>query len=517
MLKNYDYLIIGGGSAGCVLAARLSEDRDVRVALFEAGPVDDAPQIQIPAAFPQLLKTDVDWDFASEPEPVFEGRRHYMAQGRVLGGGSSINAMIYMRGNRADYDGWAAGGATGWSYEELLPYFIRAEANERGPSKFHGGSGPLSVQESRSQHPLTDRIIEAFLQAGHPRNDDFNGESQLGVGRFQVTQRNGTRWSAAAAYLRPIRGRANLEVITDATVVRVVLERSRAVGIEVHHRGTSQVIRADREVILSAGAYNSPKLLMLSGIGSAAELEALGISPLVDLPVGEDLQDHPAILLTYFTNVPTLFRAGTAEDLAAFHQNGRGPLSSNVGEGGGFFRTDPSRELPDVGFHFAPAMVHGEFLSPPFADAYTLSPQVVMPTSRGVVKLRSARPDAKPRILNNLLRTEDDRRSLISGVQQAMEVVHRPALAEVTVGPHLAPASIRDADVWEFIQHHAMPFFHPTGTCGIGRVVDSRLRVLGLEQLRVVDASVMPTIVRGNTNAPVIAIAEKAADLIREV
>src|SRR5262245_4307519 len=493
MLKNYDYLIVGGGSAGSVLAARLSEDPDVRVALFEAGPVDDAPQIQIPAFFPQLLKTDIDWDFASEPEPAFEGRRVYMAQGKVLGGCSSINAMVYMRGNRADYDGWAAGGATGWSYQELLPYFIRSEANERGPSKFHGGSGPLSVQESRSQHPLTDRIIEAFIQAGHPRNNDFNGESQLGVGRFQLTQRNGTRWSAAAAYLRPQRGRANLEVITDATVVRVVLERSRAVGIEVHHRGTSQVIRADREVILSAGAYNSPKLLMLSGIGRAAELEALGVSAVADLPRAEDLQDHPAVLLSYFTDVPTLFRAGTAEDLAAFQQSGRGPLTSNIGEGGGFVRTDPSRELPDVGFHFGPAMVHGDFLSPPFADAYTLSAQVVMPTSRGVVEPRSARPDAKPRILNNLLRTEDDRRSLVSGVQRAMEVVHRPALAEVTLSPHLAPASSRDADVWEFIQHHALAFFHPTGTCGMGRVVDSRLRVLGLEQLRVVDASVMPT------------------------
>jgi choline dehydrogenase-like flavoprotein len=303
-------------------------------------------------------------------------------------------------------------------------------------------------------------------------------------------------------------------VITDATVARVVLEGSRAVGVEVHHHGASQVVRAEREVILSAGAYNSPKLLMLSGVGRAAELAALGIGPRMDLPVGEDLQDHPSVLLTYFTEVPTLFRSGTAKDLQLFQESGRGPLTSNIGEGGGFFRTDSSLELPDVMFHVGPAMVHGEFLSPPLGDAYTLAPQVLKPTSRGQVKLRNGRPDAKPRILNRLLTTEEDRRSLIRGVQHMMEVVDRPALAEVTVRPHLAPASRRAADVWDFIQHHAMAFFHPTSTCGIGRVVDPQLRVLGVEHLRVVDASVMPTIIRGNTNAPVIAIAEKAADMI---
>jgi len=515
MKDTYDYVIVGGGSAGCVLAARLSEDRSIRVALFEAGPIDDAPEIQIPVAFPQLLKSGLDWDYSSEPEPALGDRRTYIALGRVLGGSSSINAMVYMRGNRADYDGWAAAGALGWSYEELLPYFIKAEANERGASRFHGSDGPLFVQDSRSQHPLTDRMIEAFVQAGHPRNDDFNGETQLGTGRFQLTQSSGRRWSAAAAYLHPNRGRTNLDVITDTTVARVVLERSRAVGIEVHQRGRSHVIRAEREVILSAGTYNSPKLLMLSGIGRAAELKTFGIEARLELPVGEELQDHPSVLLSYFTDVPTLFRAGTAEDLELFQQNGRGPLTSNIGEGGGFFRTDSSLELPDVGFHMGPVMVHGEFLSPPQEDAYSLGPQVLKPTSRGTVKLRSARPDSKPRILNRLLTTEEDRRGLILGVQHMMEVVHRPALAEVTLSPHLAPASSRAADVWEFIQRHAISFFHPTSTCGIGRVVDPQLRVLGMEHLRVVDASVMPTIVRGNTNAPVIAIAEKAADMIR--
>ncbi|HET9155803.1 MAG TPA: GMC oxidoreductase, partial [Myxococcaceae bacterium] len=279
-------------------------------------------------------------------------------------------------------------------------------------------------------------------------------------------------------------------------------------------RGESQVIRANREIILSAGSYNSPKLLMLSGIGRSAELAALGIRPVLDLPVGEELQDHAGVFLSYFTDVPTLFRAGAA-DLQLYQQTGRGPLSSNVGEGGGFWRSDPSLDLPDTMFHFGAAMVHGEFLSPPFDDAYSIGPQLVAPTSRGRVTLRSARPDAKPRILNNLLATEEDRRSFIRSVQITMEVAHQPALVEVTRGPHLVPASSRVEDVWKFIQHHAIPFFHPTSTCGIGRVVDPELRVLGVENLRVVDASIMPTVVRGNTNAPVIAIAEKAADMIR--
>jgi choline dehydrogenase-like flavoprotein len=294
----------------------------------------------------------------------------------------------------------------------------------------------------------------------------------------------------------------------------VVLEHLRAVGVEIHRQGEKHTIRAEREVVLSAGAYNSPQILMLSGIGKSADLKAVGIKPQVDLPVGDDLQDHPGILLSYFTDSPTLFRAGTA-DVQLFQQSGRGPLSSNVSEGGGFFRTDSSMELPDVFFNAGPVMFYEEGLSQPFDDAYVFGPVVLKPTSRGTVKLRSARPDAKPRIFNNFLATEEDRRSMIRGVQLTMDVALRPALAAVCRAPHLVPASRSDADVWSFIERHTQTFYHPASTCGIGRVVDSQLRVFGVKGLRVVDASVMPTVIRGNTNAPVIAIAERAADLMR--
>jgi choline dehydrogenase len=516
-VKNgYDYVVVGGGSAGCVVAARLSEDPAVQVALIESGPTDDASEVHTPVAFPQLFKSVYDWDYSSEPEPALLGRRIYLPRGKVIGGCSSMNAMIYIRGNRADYDEWAAGGATGWSYDELLPYFIKSEANEWGASQFHGADGPLFVQDGRSQHPLIDRIIEAFVEAGYPCNEDFNGASQLGAGRFQFTQNNGLRCSTAAGFLRPARGRTNLDILTQATVTRVVLERSRATGIEIRRHGEKSIIRAEQEVILSAGAYNSPQILMLSGIGKPADLKAVGIDPQVDLPVGDNLQDHPGLVLSYFTDTPTLLRAGTDQDLRLLQEKGRGPLTSSISEGGGFFRTDPSMDLPDVMFNAGPVMFYEEGLSQPFDDAYVFGPVVLKPTSRGTVKLRSARPDAKPRIFSNYLSTEEDRRSMIRGVQLAMDVAQRPALAAVCRGPHLVPASSRDADVWSFIERHAQTFYHPSSTCGIGRVVDPQLRIFGIEGLRVADASVMPSVIRGNTNAPVIAIAERAVDLLRQ-
>ena len=512
--RSYDYVIVGAGSAGCVLAARLSENPDLRVALIEAGGPDTAQEIHIPAAFPQLFKTQYDWDLSTDAEPQLDGRRTYLPRGRMLGGSSSMNAMIYIRGNRADYDGWAAEGATGWSYDDLLPYFIKAEGNERGEDQFHGALGPLQVRDGRSMHTLADCFVEAAVQAGYRHTDDFNGPVQDGVGRYQFTQKNGMRCSAAVAYLHPAMSRPNLTVITDATASKIVLDGLRATGVEILRNGAAETLHADREVVLSAGAYGSPQLMLLSGIGPAAGLAPLGIAPVHELPVGENLQDHPAVFLTWFTDTPSLFGAATADNAALLTQEGRGPLTSNVAEAGGFIRTRPGLDAPDVQFHSGPAMFFEEGLGEIFDHAFTVGPCVVKPTSRGRVSLRSARPDAKARIQHNYLATKEDRESMMEGVRAAMRIAGQPALAAVSRAPHLTPASDSDADIWTFVQRRCHTLYHPTSSCSIGKVVDSELRVLGMEGLRVVDASVMPSVPRGNTNAPTIAIAEKAADLI---
>jgi choline dehydrogenase-like flavoprotein len=513
--QEFDYVIVGAGSAGCVLAARLTEDPQVKVLLVEAGAADSAPEIRIPAAFPSLFKTQFDWDYASDPEPGLGGRILYLPRGKVLGGSSSLNAMMYVRGNRTDYDEWSKEGAEGWSYDELLPYFKKAESNEHGANPYRGAAGPLSVQDLRSAHPTIERFVTAAVQAGYSRNDDFNGPVQEGVGFYQVTQQNGKRFSAADAYLHPAANRPNLSVLTGTVTTRIILEGRRATGLEIFREGQSEIVYAGREVILSAGTYNSPQILMLSGIGIPDDLRSVGVEAKLDLPVGEDLQDHPLVPLTYLTVVPTLFGGPSADDLALYEQEGRGLLSSNLSEGGGFFRTRRNLKAPNVQLHVAPVMYRNQGLSPPVDHAYTLGPNILKPTSRGKVSLRSARPDAKPRIVCNLLTTQEDRMSMIDGVRLAMEIAEMPALAAVRREPHLIPASPSDLDIWAFIEKYAQVVYHPTSTCGIGRVVDSQLRVLGLDNIRVVDASVMPTIVRGNTNAPVIAIAEKAADLIR--
>jgi choline dehydrogenase len=513
--RSYDYVIIGGGSAGCVLAARLTEDPNVSVALLEAGDADKAQEISTPIAWPGLAKTKFDWDFASEPEPALNGRRVYIARGKTLGGSSAVNAMIYMRGNPMDYDGWAKEGAPGWSYQEILPYFIKSESNQRGDGRFHGRSGPLSVQDGRYKHPLVDRFVEAGIQAGHAHNDDFNGASQLGVGRLQFTMRDGLRWSAADAYLHPARQRPNLHVLTGVLVTRVLLEGSRAVGVTISRYGNQEeTLRAEREVILSAGAYNSPQILMLSGIGPASGLKGFGIAPIVDLPVGENLQDHPFVLPMYLTNESTFFRAGSAEDVRLYQRERRGPLASGMVEAGGFLTVRPGKRVPDIELQMAPVMYSDEGLSGPTDDAFGISADLLKPTSRGKVTLRSTRPDAKPRIFLNVLTTAGDRSTIVAGVRQILHIVKQPALDAVRRSDLSVPRSESDADIWEFVQQQAITDRHPSCTCAMGRVVDPELKVLGIEGLRVVDASVMPSITRGNLNATVIAIAEKAADLL---
>lgn len=512
----YDYVIVGAGSAGCVLAARLSEDPGVRVALLEAGGPDTAPEIHTPLAFPGLFASEWDWDYHSAPEPGLDGRRAQLPRGRVLGGCSSTNAMIYIRGNSEDYDAWSALGAAGWSWSDVLPYFLRAEDNERGASALHGSGGPLAVSDGRSRHTLMDAYVEAAQQAGHRRNDDFNGPQQDGVGYYQLTQRDGMRCSTAAAYLHPARSRPNLDVLTDTRCNRLLFDGDHVVGVEIERAREVSELHAAREVIVSAGAYNSPHLLMLSGIGPAAALAPFGIAPRVDLPVGENLQDHLHTSLSYLTDTETLLTAQTAHNLALLTGSGHGPLTSNIAEAGGFLRTREELTAPDVQIHAAPVMFTEDTLALPSDHAFVIGAALLQPTSRGTVSLRSPLPSVKPRIQNNYLATPEDRTTMVHAVRMLLKIAEQPALTPHRRSTLHVPASDSEADILAFVRRQAQTIYHPVGTCAIGTVVDPDLRVRGVSGLRVVDASVMPLIVRGNTNAPTVMIAEKAADLIRE-
>jgi choline dehydrogenase len=427
-----------------------------------------------------------------------------------------MNAMIYIRGSAADYDGWAAAGAEGWSYRDVLPYFKRSEDNERGADDYHRVGGPLHVSDSRALSPMVDAWIEAALEAGHDFNPDFNGVAQLGFGRYQLTQHDGLRWSTADAFLRPALQRENLTVITDATAHRVVFDGERATGVEISTSGSEEVqlLRANGEVVVSAGAYGSPHLLLLSGVGPAAELTALGIPVIADLPVGEGLQDHLLAPVNYLSDQESLMTAMSPANMAAM-QEGRGPLTSNIAEGGGFLETRSGLDGPDVQLEAGPVLFFDEGLGVPNHHGTVIAVVPTSPKSRGTVSLRSAAPDAAPRIRHNYLEAEEDRRTLISGLRAALEVAGQPAMRNVITGDFDVPASDADADLIAYARRTAHTNYHPTSTCAIGSVVDSELKVLGLDGLRVVDASVMPTVMRGNTNAPTIMIAERAAELIK--
>ena len=512
----YDYIVVGAGSAGCVLAARLSEDPDVKVALIEAGAADTADEIHIPAAFSTLFKSQWDWDLDTEPEPELHRRRAYLPRGKMLGGSSSMNAMIYIRGNRADYDQWAADGATGWSYDDVLPYFRKAESNERGADDFHGADGPLTVSESRSMNPLCDAWVDGAVEAGFDHNEDFNSGEQLGVGRFQVTQRDGMRCSTAVAYLHPVAERKNLTVITDAHARKVLIEGSRAVGVEIERYGEIEQIRANREVVLSAGAYGSAHLLLLSGVGPAAQLDAFGIEKVADLPVGERMQDHYMVMLNYTTDLETLKTAVSPANAELLQTAGRGPLTSNIGEAGGFFQTREGLNGPDVQFHSTPCLFAEEGLGAQTVQGLAAGPCVLKPTSTGTLTLRSPDPKVAPRILHNYLGSEEDKQSILAGLRIALKIASQPAMQAVIKDDFIVPEGFSDEELLDFARQVGQTLYHPTSTCSIGHVVDPELKVIGVDGLRVADASVMPTVVRGNTNAPTIMIGEKAADLIAE-
>jgi len=514
--RMYDYVIVGAGSAGCVLAARLTEDSDVTVCLVEAGPADTAQNIHVPVAFAKLFRTHLDWDYDTHDEPFLGRRRIYLPRGRVLGGTSSINTQIYIRGNKIDYDGW---NQPGWGYDELLPYFRRSEDNERGESDYHGVGGPLAVSEGRANNPMSAAFVEAADQAGFPSNSDFNGSEQDGFGYFQLTQRDGKRCSTATAFLHPAMSRPNLTVETNLQVNRVLIERGRAVGVTGQRLDEEITVQAEREVILSGGAYNSPQLLMLSGIGAAEMLNPLGIPVVVDQPqVGQNLQDHVLVPLIYTHSHPiSMLAAGQPEHFEQFMSAGRGPLTSNGPEAGGFVRTRTGLPAPDLEFLAAPVMFVDNGLGVPTDHALSFGPSMIAPNSRGSVTLASEDPTTKPRILHNYFADRADMDTAVSGLRISLEIAGQTALKPYTATPFRPAASESDVDLRDYIRSYAHSIYHPTSTCAIGNVVDAELRVLGVEALRVVDASVMPTIVRGNTNAPTIAIAEKAADLVRGV
>lgn len=507
----HDYLIVGAGSAGCALAARLTENPDVGVLLLEAGPPDSEEALHIPAAFSRLYRTPFDWDYLSGPEPGLDGRELYVPRGRVLGGSSSLNAMIYIRGNPLDYAAWGPG----WSWEDVLPYFLRAEDNERGASELHGTGGPLTVSDGRSDHVLAAAWIESAVAAGLERNDDFNGPRQDGVGRYQVTQRGGMRCSAAVAYLHPALSRPNLTLIPGAPVTRLLFDGDRAVGAEALIEGVPQALRAEREVILCAGTYNSPQLLMLSGIGPADHLGGHGLDVRLDQPaVGANLSDHVNAGLIIRTGTETLMTAEREANVALFQTEGRGPLTSNIAEAGGFWRSRGDLEAPDVQFHMAPVMFTEEGLVPPSEHAWSAGACVLTPEGRGEVRLRSADPAAKPRIVTRWLDGERDWAAMLAAQRLLLDIASRDPIARHGTGPFKAPASGGDADLRAHVRDVAHCLYHPVGTCAIGTVVDAELRVRGVEGLRVADASVIPAVPRGNTNAPAIMIGERAADLL---
>jgi len=528
----YDFIVTGAGSAGCVLAARLSESGRHRVLLLEAGGKDTYPWIHIPLGYAKtFVNPRVNWMYDSEPEPNLNDRIMYQPRGKVLGGTSSINGMVYMRGNHADYDEWRQRGCEGWDWESVLPYFRKAEDNERGADDLHGSGGPLHVSDQPYKWPIAERMLQACIEAGIPPNPDFNGAKQEGCGYYQTTTKDRRRWSTAVAYLRPARKRANLVVRTNAHATRVLVENGRAVGVEFRTQRGLETARARSDVIVSGGAYGSPQLLLLSGIGPAQHLHDMGVAVVHDLPgVGSNLHDHFNSYCTYRISESISLNElnySTWRKVKAgvqYAMNRSGPMSGNGLYVGAFVKSDKALERPDLQINlFAWSTVErtrAGIVSHPF-PGFSLSPVHLRPEGRGTVRLKSPDPLAPPEIRFNFLRSDYDIRALIIGMRICRNIARQNALRGLVMSETLPGLNVStDEQLTADIRARGVSNLHPVGSCGMGHgpnaVVDPRLRVHGIRGLRVVDASVMPSIIAGNTNAPTIMIAEKASDMILE-
>jgi choline dehydrogenase len=525
MLSNYNFIIIGAGAAGCVLADRLSVNPQNRVLLLEAGQPDNKPEIKIPAAFSKLFKTDYDWNYSAVPQSNLKGRQSYWAKGKTLGGSTSINAMMYLRGVPADYDAWEAMGNSGWGWQDVLPYFRRSERNSRGSSDLHGDSGSLYVEDLRDPNPLSRAFIQAAQASDIPYNPDLNGDRQDGVGWVQVMQHHGQRWSAVDAFLRPAMQRSNLNVLTGAQITRVLIQNRRAAGVEYLRDGIRQIVTANREVILSGGSVGSAQLLLLSGIGSATRLRELEIDVVADLPgVGHNLRDHVATAVVMGSTQPlSMLNANTPLELLKYLLLRRGKLTSSVLEAAAFLRTTPNLIAPDLELQFAPVVFYEYGLIPATQHGMTIGPTLIAPRSVGSMHLRSPDPLDCPIIDPQYLSDPEghDLKVMIAGVRKAQEIFANKPMTAYTSAPIMPEQVLRsDREIEEYVRSMSDGWWHPVGTCRMGTdpmaVVDPALRVYGVSGLRVVDASVMPTIPRCHTTAPTIMIAEKAADLILE-
>ena len=519
-----DYIIVGAGAAGCVLASRLSEDQDSNILLLEAGKPDDKQEIRIPAAFSKLFHTDYDWDYSTEAEAGAGGRRMYWPRGKMLGGSTSLNAMMYVRGHRTDYDQWAQLGNTGWGYDSVMPYFQRSEGfcGSAASSGFHGRTGPQVISDQRSPNPLAKAFVAAGVAMGLKRVDDINGPTQDGIGLTHVYQKNGRRWSAADGFLKPAMKRPNLKVETGCQVEAITFDGTRATGVRYRQNGASKTAAASREVILAAGAIGSPQILMLSGVGPAQHLKSHGINVVADLAgVGQNLQDHLASAITFHCRQPvSLASAEGLGNLARYLIAGRGPLTSNVGEGLAFIRTREGLSAPDIELILAPSFFVEHGAGNPEGHGFTLAVILMRPDSRGAITLASDDPVAKPVIHANYLSAPRDAETLLAGIKYARTLAAAKPFDALRGEEHLPGNAVTsDDDLVAFLRQKSETLYHPVGTCKMGNdslaVVDASLKVRGITGLRVADASVMPTIIGGHTQAPTMMIAEKCSDMVR--